>query len=142
MNKKVLNDSQQINDVLYNIYQALFKEKHYIEECTQIFLDKVTLSKLNENQILKCEVSITESELLKALTSMDNDKSPINDSISKEFYLKFWYVVKAPFCAFIQQSFTVGELSISQKEAIIKLVEKKIKMKGLWKTGNLCHFLM
>ena len=83
MNKKVLRDSQQINDVLYNIYQALFKEKQYIEECIQIFLDKVTLSKLNENQILKCEVAITESELLKALTSMDNDKSPINDSISK-----------------------------------------------------------
>ena len=48
-----------------------------------MYTDLMTLSKLNENQILKCEVAITESELLKALTSMDNDKSPINDSISK-----------------------------------------------------------
>ena len=41
--------------------------------------DKVSLPKLNENQTLKCE-------LLKALTSIDNDKSPGNDDITKEFY--------------------------------------------------------
>ena len=41
---------------------------------------------------------------------MDNDKSPGNDSITKEFYLKFWEVVKEPFFASIQQPFIVGEL--------------------------------
>ena len=75
-NKKELNDSQQINDALYNFYQTLFKEKLSIsEEYIQSFLDKVSLPKLNENQTLKCEGAITECELLKALTSMDNDKS-------------------------------------------------------------------
>ena len=70
----------------YNFYQTLFKEKLSIsEECMQRFLDKVSLPKLNENQTLKCEVVTTESELLKALTSMDNDKSPRNDGITKEF---------------------------------------------------------
>ena len=57
MNKKVLNDSKQINDALYNFYQTLFKEKQS---------KNVSLAKLNENQILKCEGDITESELLKA----------------------------------------------------------------------------
>ena len=52
--KKELNDSQQINDALYNFYQTLFKEKLSIsEECTQNFLDKVSLPRLNENQTLK-----------------------------------------------------------------------------------------
>ena len=55
VNKKELNDSQQINDALYNFYQTLFKEKLSIsEECIQSFLDKVSLPKLNENQALKC----------------------------------------------------------------------------------------
>ena len=49
----------------------------------------MSLTKLNENQILTCEGAITESELLKALMSMDNDKSPGNDGITKEFYIKF-----------------------------------------------------
>ena len=79
-NKKELSDSQQINDALYNFYQTLFKEKLSIsDECIQSFLDKVPLPKLNENQTLKCEGAITECEHIKALTSMDNDKSPGND---------------------------------------------------------------
>ena len=127
VNKKELNDSQQINDALYNFYQTLFKEKLSIsEECIQSFLDKVSLTKLSKNQTLKkCEGAITEKELLKALTSMDNDKSPGNDGITKEFYTKFWDVVKEQLSASIQQSFIVGELSTSQKQAIIKLIGKK-----------------
>ena len=122
MHKKELNDSQQINDALYNICQ----EKLSIsEECIQSFLDKVSLPKINENQTLKCEDVITECELLKALTSKDNDQSPGNDDITKEFYIKFWDVVKKLLCTSIQQSFIAGELTTSQKQAIIKLIEKR-----------------
>ena len=83
-NKKELNDSQQINDALYNFYQTLFKEKlSILEESIQNFLDKVSLPKLYENQTLNCEGAITECDLLKALMSMDNDKSPGNNGITK-----------------------------------------------------------
>ena len=68
----------------------------------QSFLDKVSLSKLTGNQTLKCEGPITERELLNALTSTDNDTSPGNDSITKEFYMQFWEVIKEPFFASIQ----------------------------------------
>ena len=51
----------------------------------------------------------------KDLTSMDNDKSPWNDGITKEFYVKFWDAVKEPLCTSIQQSFIVSKLSTSQK---------------------------
>ena len=43
----------------------------------------MSLPKLNENQTLKCEGAITGCELLKALMSMDNDKSAGNDGITK-----------------------------------------------------------
>ena len=104
------------------------------------FLDKLSLPKLNDNQTPEGESVINECELLKALTSIDNDKSPGNDSITKEFYKKFWDVVKEPLCASIQQFFIAGELSTSQKQAIIKLIEKKIDTKDLSKTGDLSHF--
>ena len=42
----------------------------------QSFLDKVSLRKLSEIQTFKCEGATIEFELLKALSSMDNDKSP------------------------------------------------------------------
>ena len=104
----------------------LFLKKNYPyrKNVYRVFVIKC-LSKLTENQTLKCEGPITESELLNALTSMDNDKSPGNDDITKEFYIKFWKVIKEPFFASIQQSFIVGELSISQKQAVIKLIEIK-----------------
>ena len=53
---------------------------------------------------------------------MDKDKFPENDGITKEFYIKFWDAVKERLCASIQQSFIAGELSTSQKQAIIKLI--------------------
>ena len=56
---------------------------------------------------------------------MDNDESPGIDDITKEFYIKFWNVVKEPLCASIQQSFIAGQLSTSQKQVITKLTEKK-----------------
>ena len=43
----------------------------------------MSLSKLTGNQTLECEGPITENEFLNALTSMDNDKSPGNDGITK-----------------------------------------------------------
>ena len=54
-NKKELNDSQQINDALYNFYQTLFKEKLSLsEECLQnlikcLSLNLIKIKPLNVN---------------------------------------------------------------------------------------------
>ena len=37
-----------------------------------------------------CEGVITEKELFEALKSMQNNKSPCNDGLSKGFYETFW----------------------------------------------------
>ena len=101
----------------------------------------MSLSKLTENQTLKCEGPIAESELLNALTSMDHDKLPGNDDITKEFYIKFLEVVKEAFFASIHQSFIVGESSTSQKQALIKLIEKKDRDKRFIKKWLLISLL-
>ena len=95
-----------------------------MEECIKSFLDEVSPPKLNENQTLTYQGAMTQSEPLKALNSIDNDKSPGNDGIAKEFYIKFCDAVKEPLCASFQQSFVVGELIISHKQVIIKLIIK------------------
>ena len=126
MNKNEQNDFQQIMDAIYNFYQTFLKEKPSLsEECIQRFLVKVSLPKFNKSQTLKCEGAITECEILKALTSMDNDKSPGDDCITEEFYITFRDIAKETLCASILQSFIAGELSTSQKLAIVKLIEKK-----------------
>ena len=67
---------------------------------------------------------------------MSNNKSPENDGLTEEFYKMFWENLKKPLCASIIKVFHRGVLSHSQKQAVIKLIEKKIEIKNLLKTGN------
>ena len=62
---------------------------------------------------------------------MSNSKSPGNDGLTKELYETFWEDLKKPLCASIKKAIHRGELSHSQKQAVIKLIEKrKIEIKN------------
>ena len=56
---------------------------------------------------------------------MKNDKSPGNEGITKEFFEFFWDDIKNSLSDSIKKSFISGELSISQEQAVIKLIKKK-----------------
>ena len=62
-----------------------------------------------------------------------NNKSSRNNGGTKEFYEAFWGDLKTPYLLSINKAFKVGELSTSQKQAVIKLIEKKGKDKQLIK---------
>ena len=62
---------------------------------------------------------------------MPNEKSPGNDGLIKEFYETFWDDIKRPLTLSFQQALKKGELSTSQKQAVIKLIEKKGKDKRM-----------
>ena len=97
------------------------------------YWDKVFIPKLNDNDKDICEGIVTEKELLAALKSMDNNKSPGNDELTEEFYITFWNEIKKPFLAAIHASFLKQELLTSQRQAVIKLTEKKDSDKRLIK---------
>ena len=72
------------------------------EKSTKFFLN---LEKYSATQGCLRTIIVNKKEIndsRKALTSIDNDKSPGNDGITKEFYIKFWDAVKEPLCASIQ----------------------------------------
>ena len=56
---------------------------------------------------------------------MENNKSPGNDELKKEFYITFWNEIKAPLLQAIAKAYLVKQLSASQKQAVIKIIEKK-----------------
>ena len=56
---------------------------------------------------------------------MSNDKSPGHDDLTKEFLKHFGLKLKKPFLSCVSHSFEKGELCTSQRQAIIKLIEKK-----------------
>ena len=72
---------------------------------------------------------------------MDNDKTAGNDGISKQCYVTFSDFFKELLCVLIQQSFVIGESRGSQKQAIIKLMQKKYRDKSFIKSWQLVPFL-
>ena len=59
------------------------------------------------------------------MKNMQNKKSPRNDGLTKEFFEGFWDEVKELLITSATEAKHRGELSISQRQAIIKLIEKK-----------------
>ena len=70
---------------------------------------------------------------MKALKKMPNNKSPGNYRITKDFYEALLDDRKASLLCSVDKAFKVGELNTSQKQAVLKLIEKKDKYKRLIK---------
>ena len=58
---------------------------------------------------------------------MPSNKTPGNDGITKEFYIAFYQFINKYFIDSANHSFRVSELSPSQKQAVITLLENKDK---------------
>ena len=56
---------------------------------------------------------------------MQNNKTPGNDGLTKEFHEMFWNEIKNPFMNSIMEARGKKKLSTSQRQAVIKLIEKK-----------------
>ena len=76
---------------------------------------------------MSCEDEITLEECALILESFQNNKTPANDGIPIEFYKKFWPLLCEPFIRCANECFEKGEMSCSQKQAVITLIEKRGK---------------
>ena len=119
-------EETDINKNLYSFYQKLFSQNNDIsrQKVLQYLQDK-NLPKLNDDQCALWKKGITEEEVKHELNKMEINKSPGNDGLTKEFYETFWDSVKAPLLLSFKMAFLKKELSTSQKQAVINLIEKK-----------------
>ena len=56
---------------------------------------------------------------------MQNNISPGNDGLAEEFYKTFWNEIKNPIMNSIVEAREKKKLSTSQRQAVIRLIEKK-----------------
>ena len=134
VDEKELTDRGKINTQLVLFCNKLFS-KNLAKQFSNLetYLEKILLPKLSLDQKQLCKGNLTEKELFTALKSMENNKSPGNDGLTKEFYIAFWTEIKNPFLASVQAASVKGELSTSQRQAVIKLTEKRDRGKRLIK---------
>ena len=90
-----ITNQLKIQHELRMFYQQLFT-KTICNANSKIvsFLDNASLPVVNNDLFNLCENDLTEDELLIYLKSMQNNKTPGNDGLTKEFYETFWNEIK------------------------------------------------
>ena len=142
--QKEITDPKQIANQIKVFYSSLFSRKSQMsaEDC-QKFLKNLTLPKVSHelNEMLKKPLTILELE--EAIKNSQNGKSPGNDGITREFYIVFWKQISQPLFESLIDGKNKGFLSASQRQAVIKLLEKKSRDKRLiinWRPISLINF--
>ena len=148
--RKVISNEQEItyiskiNNHILQFYQNLFKEKQSTSENRfNSLLNDLNIPSLNSEEMLSCEGNLTEQEIYKSLTNFKNNKSPGNDGLTKEFYCCFWNDIEDIFMKSLCESKKLKQLCVSQRQAIIKLLEKPNKDKRYvanWRPISLLNF--
>ena len=87
-----------------------------------------------------CDSELTIDKLKELLLSMENDKSPGNDGLTKEFYEAFWDDISQPLFMSLLKAKDKKKLASSQRQAVIKLLEKKGRDKRYIKIGGLFRY--
>ena len=123
---KDITDLKEIKACICKFHKNLFKKNVSKSDSEKkSFLDSIALPNLTSKSFDICESEISEKDLITALKSMPYSKSPGHDGLSKEFYEHFWDDLKFYFINSLKQSKIEGNLSISQRQAVIKLIVKK-----------------
>ena len=96
-NRKIIVNDQEIPDP--NKILNEIRKKGDSKPPSQIndFLDKVQLQKLNIIESNECDNELSENELYISLMSMQKNKSPGNDGLTKELFVAFWEDIKDGF---------------------------------------------
>ncbi len=111
-------------------YQNLYSSKvdsNKVDPATYEQFFSTVNHKLTQEESDSIEGKISEQELLAALKSTWNGKSPGSDGFTSEFYKLFWVDIKDLLLNRINSSFETGEMFITQKHGIISLLPKKGK---------------
>ena len=94
-NEHEITDLSKINNHILQFYQNVFKEKQGTSEnCFNSLFNDFNIPSLNSEEMPSCEGNLTEQEIYKSLTSFENNKSPGNDGLTKEFHYCFWNDIK------------------------------------------------
>ena len=123
IDEKEIDGDVEIFKKFGSFYETLFKSQSFknVSEIEK-FLCGITTPSLNNHQINLFEKDLSETDLCNAMKNMQNNKSPGNDALTNKFYEGFWDEINELLIASGIEEKHRGELSISQRQAIIKLI--------------------
>ena len=106
-------------------YSELYKSKSTINKSDILtYLDNIEIPKLSIKEKNFCDGDLTIDECYDTLKTFSANKTPGNDGLSVEFYKQFWCWIGKPMVQCFNRAFTKGELSTSQRQAVITVLDK------------------
>ena len=135
----ITTDPYQILEEQKRFYDGLYESQFndINSKFSETFLSNLNMPTLSEEQ-----VEISSEELESVLNSFQNNKSPGNDGLPIESYKTCWNLISKSFLECVHESFKYGEMSNSQKKAVITLIEKQGKDRTLidnWRPTVFIH---
>ena len=126
IDEREIDDDVEILKKIESFCETLLKRQSLknVSEIEKFLCGFITLS-LNNDQINLWEKDLSETDLYNAMKNMQNNKSPGNDGLTKEFYEGSWDEIKELLIVSATEAKQRGELNILQSQAIIKLIQKK-----------------
>ena len=129
--EKVTADPVEILGEIKSFYSNLYQShgSNHESDISARVLENPSLPKLDEDKKELCEGRLTYNECYRSLLTFQTGKAPGNDGLTVEFYKAFWPLLGNLVVDCLNEAYDYGELSTSQKMAMIKLIEKKGKDK-------------
>lgn len=90
----------------------------------QEYLSKLEIPKLTDMNEKRCEGLLPIEECHSVLKKFQPNKAPGNDGILVEFYQQFWPLFGKLMVDSFDESYLNGELTTSQRQAVIPLLDK------------------
>ena len=127
------SDPKKIMKELELYYSSLYDGRNCADMKTisSVTNDLTDVPYLAEEKRNVCEGTLGYEECYNVLQTFLKNKSPGNDGLTVEFYLALWPLFGKLVVDSLNYAFEYGELSNSQKQAVITLIEKKGKDKRL-----------
>ena len=106
------------------------------------FFENENIPKLSGELKEICEGRVRIEEITEVLKSFKDNKVPGIDGLPAEFYKAFWHLLGETLVDSLNAAFDSGRLSISQRQGIITLIDKKDKdgtLLGNWRPISLLN---
>ena len=87
VSEKEINKETEILNQIKLLYETLFQKpsQKYGADDINHFLNILDIPKLSTDQIILCDIELTEKDLYDSMKSMGNDKSPGNNVQPRNF---------------------------------------------------------
>jgi hypothetical protein len=129
-------NTQEQKQYIFNHFADSFKkdpnEPESLENCIQDFLGPeilahplITSLKLSQDEALSLEDDLTIAELDSAIEGANKNSAAGLDGLSTRFIVRYWHIFRKPLHKYASTAFRKGELTVSFRTSIIKLIPKK-----------------